>query len=118
MLGGLWNGQDKPALAQGEAVSGGKVQRRVIRSRTGHKITLDDSDGGGGVTVEDKKGNKVFLDAAGNAMQLKVQGDMTLEAQGNLTLKAQGQVKITGMGVDVDGGGGTVDVKGSLINLN
>jgi uncharacterized protein (DUF2345 family) len=70
------------------------------------------------VTVEDKKGNKVFLDAAGNAMQLKVQGDMTLEAQGNLTLKAQGRVEITGTGVEVDGGGGTVDVKGSLINLN
>lgn len=118
VLGGLWNGQDRPPLDQGEAVSGGKVQRRVIRSRSGHKITLDDSDGGGGVTVEDKKGNKVFLDAAGNAMQLKVQGDMTLEAQGNLTLKAQGRVEITGTGVQVDGGGGTVDVKGSLINLN
>ena len=118
VLGGLWNGQDKPPLEQGKAASGGKVQRRVIRSRAGHTITLDDSDGGGGVTVEDRNGNKVFLDSAANAMQLKVQGDMTLEAQGNLTLKAQGQVKITGMGVNVDGGGGTVDVKGSLINLN
>ena len=31
---------------------------------------------------------------------------------------AQGQVQIKGMGVKVDGGAATVDVKGSMINLN
>jgi phage protein D len=115
VLGGLWNGKD--ALPK-KVTSGGKVQQRIIRSRAGHTITLDDSDGGGGVTVEDKNGNKIMLDSGANKLTITVQGDASLKAQGNLTLEAQGQVQIKGMGVKMDGGASTVDVKGSMINLN
>ncbi len=115
VLGGLWNGRDAPPK---KVTSGGKVQQRVIRSRAGHTITLDDSDGGGGVTIEDKNGNKVALDSGANKLTIKVQGDADLKSQGNLTLEAQGQVQIKGMGVKVDGGAAMVDVKGSMINLN
>jgi phage protein D/phage baseplate assembly protein gpV len=118
VLGGLWNGQDKPPADANKAVSGGKVQLRVIRSRAGHTITLDDTDGGGGITIADKSGNQIMLDTGSNALKVKTQGDVTIEAQGNLTLRAQGQVEIDGMGVTINGGAGTVDVKGSLINLN
>lgn len=107
VLGGLWNGQDTPPK---KVTSGGKVQQRIIRSRSGHTITLDDTDGAGGVTIEDKNGNKVALDSGANTL--------TITAKGNLTLEAQGQVQIKGMGVTVDGGSATVDVKGSMINLN
>lgn len=116
VLGGLWNGQDAPPEPQ--ASSGGKVQKRVILSRSGHKIILDDSDGGGGITIEDKNGNKLLLDSSSNALQITVRGDTTLKAQGNLTLEAQGQVQIKGMGISVDGGTSDVTVKGSTINLN
>ena len=115
VLGGLWNGQD--ALPK-KVTSGGKVQQRIIRSRSGHMITLDDSDGGGGVTIEDKNGNKVMLDSGSNKLTITIQGDAGLKAQGNLTLEAQGQVQIKGMGVKMDGGASTVDIKGSMINLN
>ena len=115
VLGGLWNGKD--ALPK-KVTNGGKVEQRIIRSRTGHMITLDDSDGGGGVTIEDKNGNKIMLDSGANKLTITVQGDASLKAQGNLTLEAQGQVQIKGMGVKVDGGAATVDVKGSMINLN
>jgi len=116
VLGGLWNGQDKPP---GDGVvSGSKVQKRVIKSRTGHTVTLDDTDGGGGITIADKSGNQIQLDTGSNALKIKTQGDVTIEAQGNFSVKAQGQVEIDGMGVTVNGGAGTVDVKGSLINLN
>lgn len=114
VLGGLWNGRD--ALPK-KVTSGSKVQQRIIRSRSGHMITLDDSDGGG-VTIEDKNGNKVVLDSSANKLTITVQGDASLQAQGNLTLEAQGQVQIKGMGVKLDGGASTVDVKGSVINLN
>jgi phage protein D len=116
ILGGLWNGQDKPP-ADG-AVSGSKVQKRVIKSRTGHIVTLDDTDGGGGITIADRSGNQIQLDTGSNALKIKTQGDVTIEAQGNFSVKAQGQVEIDGLGVNVNGGAGTVDVKGSLINLN
>jgi type VI secretion system (T6SS) baseplate-like injector VgrG len=118
VLGGLWNGQDAPPRKSGQAVSSGRVQQRVIRSRTGHTITLDDTDGGGGITIEDKNGNKVVLDTGKNALTIEVKGDASVKAHGSLTFEAQGQVEIKGMGVKIDGGAGTVDVTGSLINLN
>ncbi len=115
VLGGLWNGRDAPPK---KVTSAGKVQQRIIRSRAGHTITLDDTDGGGGVTIEDKNGNKVVLDSGANKLTITVQGDADLKSQGNLTLEAQGQVQIKGKGVTVDGGKATVDVKGKMINLN
>ncbi len=115
VLGGLWNGKDAPPK---KVTVSGKVQQRVICSRTGHMITLDDSDGGGGITIEDKNGNKLVLDSSANTLTITVQGDASLKAQGNLTLEAQGQVQIKGIGVSVDGGAATVNIKGSAINLN
>ena len=110
VLGGLWNKQDAPPRRSTQIVSGGKVQQRIIRSRAGHVITLDDSEGGGGVTIQDRRGNRIVLDSGANAL--------TVEAKGNLTLKAGGQVEIRGNGVTIDGGASTVDVHGSIINLN
>ncbi len=118
VLGGLWNGKDDPPKKSNQVVSGGKVQERIIRSRTGHIISFDDSDGGGGITIQDKNGNKVMLDSAANAMTVEIKGDVTVKATGALKLEAQGQVEIKGMGVKIDGGAATVDVKGSIINLN
>jgi uncharacterized protein involved in type VI secretion and phage assembly len=118
VLGGLWNGQDAPPKKSNQVVNGGKVQQRIIRSRAGHVITLDDSDGGGGITVQDRNGNKVVFESGTNALTIEVQGNVTVKAQGNLTLEAQGQVEMKGMGIKIDGGAATVDVQGSLINLN
>ncbi len=118
VLGGLWNGQDAPPKKSGQVISGGRVEKRIIRSRTGHMITLDDSDGGGGITIEDKNGNKIVLDTGSNALNIEINGNVSVKAKGNLTLEAQGQIAIKGLGVKVDGGPATVDVKGSLVNLN
>ena len=42
MIGGLWNGSDTPP----ESMDGvGRNDKKVIRSRNGVKITLDDTDG-------------------------------------------------------------------------
>ena len=102
VLGGLWNGKDSPPGKGSQVVSAGKVQQRVIRSRTGHTIVLDDSEGSSGVTIEDKNGNSLKLDARTNALAIDVKGNLTIESKGNLTIQAAGQVTI----------------KGALINLN
>ena len=131
VLGGLWNGQDK--LPESVVVAG-QVQKRIIRSRLGHIITLDDSDSGGGITIQDKNGNKIILNSAENKLNINVQGEASIEANGNITLKTQadmnleatGQMKIkANAGVSIDGGAGNteikglnVNVKGIMINLN
>jgi phage protein D len=118
VLGGLWNGVDAPPGDQGKVVVGGKVEQRVIQSRTGHTVILDDSEGAGGITVKDRNDNTIFIDTVSNALKITIKGDVTIECDGNLSFKAKGRVDIQGTGVKVDGGGGMVDVKGSLINLN
>jgi uncharacterized protein involved in type VI secretion and phage assembly len=118
VMGGLWNGQDAPPRKSGEVIRGGHVQRRIIRSRAGHSITLDDSDLASSIAIEDKAGNKILLDSRENKVLIEAKGDAALTAQGNLRLNARGAVEIQGVGIRIDGGASTIDVKGTLINLN
>lgn len=110
ILGGVWNGKDAPPVKSSEAVSGGKVNKRIIRSRSGHSILLDDSSGKELVLVEDKSGNRILIDSAKN--------QISVEAKGKILVTAKDKVEIKGNGILIDAGGGKVDVKGSQINLN
>lgn len=116
VLGGLWNGVDMPAMPG--VVRNNRVQQRVIRSRSGHTITLDDSDNGGRISIQDSQGNQIVLDTGSNALSIKSGGDISITAGGNLTLAARGTVSVEGMGITIDGQSATVDVKATMINLN
>jgi uncharacterized protein involved in type VI secretion and phage assembly len=89
VVGSVWNGQDKPPKQASEIVAAdGKVKQRIIKTRSGHIITIDDSDDAPGIEIKDKTGNNsIKLDSTNNALTIKVQGDMNIEAQGNMTLK-------------------------------
>jgi hypothetical protein len=86
-VGGLWNGKDLPPKKSDQVVSGGRVQQRIIRSRTGHMIVLDDSESGASITIADKNGNKIVFDSGSNAMSFDVKGDLTIKAGGQVTIK-------------------------------
>lgn len=89
VLGGLWNLRDVPPQTNSQAVSGGRVTKRVIRSRTGHVILLDDSDGGGSITIVDStEKNKIVIDTAQNSLEMTVEGDVKLQAGGKLEIIA------------------------------
>jgi uncharacterized protein involved in type VI secretion and phage assembly len=126
VLGGLWNGKDAPPEKSDKVVSGGKVQKRIIRSRAGHVITLDDSDGKENITIQDKGGNTIVIDSSKNELTIEMKGnttistkgDTTISSKGKMTLEAKGKLEMKGMGVVVDGGAATVDVKGTVVNLN
>ncbi|MGC1297585.1 MAG: VgrG-related protein [Alloacidobacterium sp.] len=118
VLGGLWNGKDKPPIDASAAVKGGNVQQRMLCSRRGHTILFDDSTSGGGITIEDKGGNRIQWNARDKKIVLQSKGDMDISADGNLTLKATGQIQIGGNGATLDGGASTVTVTGTLIKLN
>jgi phage protein D len=111
VLGTLWNGRDKPPTQNGGMVgSDGKVNQRIIRSRSGHEIILDDSSGKEKIIVRDKtRGNQIVIDSARNAMSIK--------AKGKLSLEADGEISIKGRNVVINGTT-KVDVKGQAINLN
>jgi uncharacterized protein involved in type VI secretion and phage assembly len=108
VIGGLWNGSD----AAPESISGGQNRLKVIRSKNGVKITLDDQqgqeqfiaetpggqkvtlkDGPGAVTIEDSNGNSIKLESAG----------ITITASAKVTINAS-QVAVSAGMVQVDAG--------------
>jgi len=118
VLGGLWNGQDPPPEPSAEVIGDGEVQRRLFRSRTGHMLLWDDSDPGGGITIEDRNGNRVHLDSKEDGITIEARGDITLRAEGALRLEAGAALELEGMGVTMDGKTGQVKISGSIIDLN
>jgi uncharacterized protein involved in type VI secretion and phage assembly len=94
VLGALWNGQDKPPADNAD----GQNNRRLWRSRSGHEILLDDTDGAEKIVVKDKSGkNAIAIDTAQNTIHLTADSAITLESRGDITLKsATGAVKLSG----------------------
>ncbi len=73
IIGGLWNGQDKPPETSNKLLSDkGEVQKRVIKSRSGHIITFDDTDKSEQISIIDKSGQKVVLDSAPNKEKIEL----------------------------------------------
>ena len=92
VLGALWNGVDAPpeSMQQGNPV-------RSLTSRSGIKITMDDTDGSVQLVIETPGGQKVTLtdsapsllleDSTGNSVKLESSG-VTITAASKLTLNA------------------------------
>ncbi len=142
IVGSLWNSTDKPPLTSSEAVKGGKVNQRIVKSRSGHEIILDDTDGKEQVIIRDKAANEMVIDTTENTMTIKVAGDFIVDATGdikltskgdmvtdsaNLTMKAKSNGKVdAGSNLDLTAktgatldGGTQANVKGSAgVNLN
>jgi uncharacterized protein involved in type VI secretion and phage assembly len=94
VLGALWNGQDRaPQSMDG----GGQNYLKVLRSRNGVKITLDDHDGQETCIIETPGGNKITLkdgaasidleDSNGNSVKLESSG-ITITAASKFTIDA------------------------------
>jgi uncharacterized protein involved in type VI secretion and phage assembly len=123
VLGALWNGKDKPP----EANADGQNNRRLVRSRSGMTILLDDESGREQVRIADKDGQTaIVISMADKKVSIASGGDVEIAAP-------QGTVTVTGKAVKLssDGGmdmtasqtlnleGGTVNVKGRpTVNLN
>ena len=95
VVGVLWNKKDKPPDG---AVVAGKVNQRIIRSRSGHVVILDDTQGKEKISITDKTGkNSIEIDSKTNAMTLKTTGDFTIDAGGKLMIKSKQDMTIQSM---------------------
>lgn len=122
VIGSLWNGKQRPP-----GPAGAKNDVRVLRSRSGHTIRLDDTEGAEKIEILDGTGqNGLTIDTRAQAMTLSVKGGLNLSCAEDLVLKSTGgEVLIEGKGLKLTSGGGcTVDakgvvaVKGSEVDLN
>jgi uncharacterized protein involved in type VI secretion and phage assembly len=108
IVGGLWNGNASPP----ETISGGQNRRKVIRSKNGVKLTLDDQSGqeqfivetpaGQKITLKDGPGSILIEDSNGNSAKLEPAG-VTVTAAAKLTVNA-GTVEISAGMVTVTAG--------------
>lgn len=89
ILGALWNKKDKPPKQNGEVVSNGKVNERIIRSRSGHLIVLDDTKDGEKIIIRDKTGkNEMVIDSKNNALSITIEDKITIQAKGAISVKS------------------------------
>jgi uncharacterized protein involved in type VI secretion and phage assembly len=108
IVGGLWNGS---ATSPG-TISGGRNQKKVIRSKNGVTLTLDDQDGqeqfiaetpgGQKVTLKDGPGAVWIEDSNGNSVKLETSG-ITVTASAKVTVNA-GQIEVSAGMVTVNAG--------------
>jgi uncharacterized protein involved in type VI secretion and phage assembly len=107
VVGALWNGSDSPP----ESMDGsGNNYKKVIRSRNGVKLTLDDQDGQENFIVETPGGQKVTLHDGPGSVEIKDSNgnSIKLEAAG-ITVTASAKVTVNASTVEVSAGMVTVN---------
>jgi len=138
IIGSLWNGKDKVH----EINEDGKNNLRVIKSRSGHKIILDDTEGKEKITVIDKTEKRsIVIDSEKKTIDIRNEDgkinifagdDINIETKKNLNIKTTKDTKIEAMNVDVKANsnikfkasasgtfeaGAAIKVKGSMATL-
>lgn len=109
VIGGLWNGSDAPPATMDGA---GNNFKKVLRSRNGVKVTLDDQDGqeqfiaetpgGQKVTLKDGPGAVEIADSNGNSIKLEASG-ITITASAVVTINAS-SMSVSASAVSVSAG--------------
>lgn len=131
VIGCLWSDTDKPPPDDAQATQN---NWRFIKSRSGHIIKLDDTNGKEKIEIIDKDDtNKVIWDSVSNTIKVisedgnvevtASKGTVKLDAltveikATNISVEAQAQLKLKGATVDLQGTG-PVTVSGTPIRLN
>lgn len=117
ILGGVWSQENPPPPDDGRPTEN---NWRVIHSRSGHRILLDDTSGREKVEIVDKDGaRRVVIDSANQKIQVVCDtGDVEVKA-------SAGDVKVEAVNVDIKASGtmtleatGTMTIKGATVNIN
>lgn len=124
VLGALWNGVDTLPKEFG---NDGKNNLRLIKSRSGHLIKLDDTDGGEKIELIDKSGkNSIVVDTKENTITITTDKDILLKApKGKISLDAKEIELKSSAAVKVEAGSemtlkasATATLKGATVNIN
>jgi phage protein D len=125
VVGGLYNGMDKPRLGK-DLFDNGKVKRRGVVSRKGHRFILFDDDGKSGIALLTSDSSiKISLNETKKEIHVVCKGKVRIEADDDVSITSKNNVKIEGQQVEVSGKSGVkvssnsaVEVSGQPIKLN
>ncbi len=123
VIGSLWNGKDLPPGTN----SDGKNDIRMIKSRSGHVIRIDDTDGNEKIEIVDKtEKNMITIDTKDNKISIMSNKDIEMSAPNgkitidamNIEIKSSAATKIEATAeMDVKASA-NMNIKGATINLN
>lgn len=123
VLGGLWNGKDKPPASN----SDGKNDVRVITSRSGHVIRLTDTDRDERIEIIDKstknsivfstKNNTITITADADIVVRSANGKLKLSGKG-VEISSQADVKVESTGAMELKSNAVLNIKGQQVNIN
>ena len=107
VVGALWNGSDAPPETMD---GGGSNDLRVIKSRSGHQIRLDDTQGQETIIVETPGGQKLTMKDTPASLEIADSGgnSIKLEAAG-ITVTSSAKVTVNASTVEVSAGMLTVN---------
>jgi uncharacterized protein (DUF2345 family) len=116
VVGGLWNGKDKPILGDG-LLDNGAVKRRGFMSRNGHKLIFFDASDNSGVALISADGElKVSLNATRNNVHIVGGNEVVVEAK-KIVIKSATDAVIDAKNISLKASG-SVTIKGDKIALN
>lgn len=109
IIGGLWNSKDTVPV---QAVDGGKVVHRALKTRLGHLIEFKDDGGPGYIQIKSAGGHTININDTDKYIRIKSQSHTVL-------LDDQGKaVKIESAGdVEIKGPGGKLTITSSGVQL-
>ena len=123
IVGSLWNGVDVPP----ETNEDGKNNIRLIKSRSGHTIKIDDTAGEEKIEIVDKTGNNaIVIDTKNNKLSFSSDADITISAPNgkvaidtkDFEVKSSASTTIeASAGMELKATG-TMNIKGATVNLN
>ena len=127
VIGSVWSKEDSPP----ETNADGKNNIRKIRSRSGHEIIFDDSDGKELVNIHTNANHTILLDdnpgsakvvisdkTGNNSIQIDSnQNSITISSLLNLKIKAT-NIEIEASGMMTIKAGATLTIKGALVSIN
>lgn len=126
VIGALWNTDEKPPQE-----NEGNNDVRMIRSRSGHEVVLDDGSSDGKVEIVSSAGHTVTLDDASGGEKITIedssgQNSIAFDATaGTLTIEGGTKLELSATNIDIKGDGqvtieasGLLTLEGAMIKLN
>jgi uncharacterized protein involved in type VI secretion and phage assembly len=110
VIGSLWNSRQTPPVTNQE----GSNDRRVIVSRSGLTICLDDTSGAEQITIGDADGKTlVSIDVAGKAITVGAQSVSLGDSEGQTMISIDG----SGKAIMIDAGTGSLSLSGMNVTI-
>jgi len=106
ILGGLYNGKDKPPSSR----QGSTKDEKLIRTKGKNEILMDDSSGKKKIRIKTEAGQTVEMEDTGNKITIKTAtGQSIIIEPGKITLEAT-QIILSGSDIKLGGAGATQPV--------